>query len=118
MDETDACLNQLSEVQHGTKLFSWQAGLEKSQVSGERKKSQEYQMVSSESFTQSKKDALKLVTQKEKNEKFAKDDTNGKVLKCTKCSFTTSAALKKCKARKQINKHNTTQRLTENRRNF
>ena len=109
LDETDAHLNQLSEVQHGTKLFSWQVGLKKSQedqmVSGEREKSQEYQMVSSESFTQSKKDALKLVTQKETIEKFTKDDTNRKVLKCTKCSFTTSAALKKCKARKQIKQH-------------
>ena len=70
LDETDARLNQLSEVQHGTKLFSWQVGLKKSQedqmVSGERENSQEYQMVSSESFTQSKKYALKLVTQKDK----------------------------------------------------
>ena len=58
MDETDARLNQLSEVQHGTKLFSWQVGL---------KKSQEDQTEQSfESFTQSKKDALKLVTQKSK----------------------------------------------------
>ena len=111
----------MREVQHDTKHSSWQVG-QKSQedqmVSGEKEKSQEYQRVSSESFKQSKKDALKLVTQKEKIEKFTKYDTNGKVLKCTKCSFTTSAALKKCKARKQINKHNTTQRLTENRRNF
>ena len=66
LDETDARL--VSEVQHG-KLFSWQVG-QKSQedqmVSGERENSREYQMVSSESFKQSKRDALKLVTQKEK----------------------------------------------------
>ena len=64
-------------------------------------------MVSSESFKQSKKDALNLVTQKEKIEKFTKDDKNRKVLKCsfTECNFTTSATLKKCKARKQIKQH-------------
>ena len=69
----------MSEVQLGTKLFSWQVGLEKSEqdqmVSG-REKSQE------------------LVNQKIE-----------KVLKCTKCLFTTSATLKKCKARKQIKQH-------------
>ena len=105
-DKTDARLNQLSEVKHGTKLFSWQVGLKKSQedqmVSGEREKSQEYQMVSSESFTQSKKRCSKLVNQKEKNEKQFKDDTNRRVLKCKKCFFTTSAALKPSKARKKI----------------
>ena len=70
MEETDARL-RMREVQHDTKHSSWQVG-QKSQedqmVSGEKEKSQEYQMVSSESFKQSKKDALKLVTQKEKNE--------------------------------------------------
>ena len=91
LDETDARLNQLSEVQHGTKLFSWQVGL----VSGERKTSQEYQMVSSESFTQSKKRCSKLVNQKEKIEKFTKDDTNRKVLKCKKCFFHNLHLIKK-----------------------
>ena len=90
----------MREVQHDTKHSSWQVG-QKSQedqmVSGEKEKSQEYQRVSSESFKQSKKDALKLVTQKEKIEKFTKDDKNRKVLKCsfTNCSLTTSATLKK-----------------------
>ena len=105
LDETDAHLNQLSEVQYGTKLFSWQVG-QKSQedqmVSGEREKSQEYQMVSSESFTQSKKRCSKLVNQKIEKQ-LTKDDTNRKVLKCKKCSFTTSATLKK--AKKQIKLH-------------
>ena len=69
LEETDARL-RMREVQHGTKHSSWQVG-QKSQedqmVSGEKEKSQEYQMISSESFKQSKKDALKLVTQKEKS---------------------------------------------------
>ena len=45
-----------------------------------------------------------MVNQKEKIEKFTKDDKNRKMLKCsfTGCYFTTSATLKKCKARKQI----------------
>ena len=51
--DSDARLNQLSEVQHGAKLFSWQVGLEKSQ---------EDQMVSKlgESFTQSNKSGSKF----------------------------------------------------------
>ena len=59
----------MMEVQNDTKHSSLQVGQkfqEDQMVSGEKEKSQEYQMVSSESFKQSKKDALKLVTQKEK----------------------------------------------------
>ena len=57
------------------------------------------------SFEQSKKDALNLVTSKIKI--FTKDDKNSQGLKCsfTGCYFTTSATLKKCKARKQIKQH-------------
>ena len=61
-----------------------------------------YNKLSSESFEQSKKDALNLVTSK--IEKFTKDDKNRQGLKCSfkGCYFTTSATLKKCKARKQM----------------
>ena len=61
--------------------------------------------LSSESFEQSKNDTLNLVTSK--IEKFTKDDKNRQGLKCSfkGCYFTTSATLKKCKARKQIKQH-------------
>merc|ERR1712208_25700 len=63
LDDTDARLNRMRDVQHGTKLLSWQVG-QKSQenqmVSGKKENSREYQMVSSESFTQSKKRCSKI----------------------------------------------------------
>ena len=90
LDKTGA---HFREEQQGTK-----------QVDGQIRLEEEHKL-SSESFEQSKKDALNLVTPK--IEKFTKDDKNRQGLKCsfTGCYFTTSATLKKCKARKQIKQH-------------